>query len=414
MANETSSIYYPHDTGDNLMDFAMIPGSTLGHLAPELPIGANAREILVTSWSNAVAANLLIDQRNKVFFPIWTEGDDPAVLPSNGLIAILNPNKREDDERVWALTYAGPDAHSTLHQLTADVALPGNIERFAYMPWHIVLREVADKALDEQWDDGDGTHDVLKSYLKYTFQRLALQNKVFIDDDAKFAAINSGLVNQTYDEIFICFEPNDRSVPAWKYAGVCTAGERGQGKRLVDLCIALPERTTYFENVNDLIFDSERELYVDSRHIIVDNIDRFPFDYLRRQFYDRPQLVAMLDAIVAKDQRTRDDFDELRDAVDGDAIVALRMKSMLDAAIDLAIKRTKWNYRTAVPSYFPTSNEMSLLLPLCLEQIDIPDAALVVSIAESGNYQGETILTMKQAYLDARLLCRPENDWLVP
>ena len=410
----SATIYYPHDTGDNLMDFALVPGSTLGHLAVELPAGASARETLCTSWSNAVAADLIIDQRSKIFFPVWTEGDDPSKLPANGLIAILNPNKREDDERTWALTYAGRDAHDTLRQLTDDVALPGNIERFAYIPWHVVLRDVAGKALVEQWDDGDGSYDVLKSYLKYTFQRLALQNKVLVDDPNKFSAFNTGLVNQTYDEIFICFEPNDRDVPSWKYAGVCTAGERGLGKRLIDLCSSLPERATYFENVNDLIFDSQRELYVDSRHIIVDNIDRFPFDYLRRQFYDRPGLIALLDELAARQQRTRDDFDALRDAVDADPQVALRMKTMLDSAIDLAIKRTKWNYRTAVPSYFPTADEMSLLLPLCLEKIDVPDAALVVSIAESGNYQGETILTMKQAYLDARLICRPENDWLVP
>ena len=38
--------------------------------------------------------------------------------------------------------------------------------------------------------------------------------------------------------------------------------------------------------------------------------------------------------------------------------------------------------------------------------------ALVVQRMRSGNYQGQTILTLPQAYLDARLVCRPDSDWL--
>ena len=36
----------------------------------------------------------------------------------------------------------------------------------------------------------------------------------------------------------------------------------------------------------------------------------------------------------------------------------------------------------------------------------------MVQRMESGNYQGQTILTLPQAYLDARLVCRPDSDWL--
>lgn len=55
---------------------------------------------------------------------------------------------------------------------------------------------------------------------------------------------------------------------------------------------------------------------------------------------------------------------------------------------------------------------MSLLLPLCLNEDNRADVALVVQRMESGNYQGQTILTLPQAYLDARLVCRPDSDWL--
>lgn len=47
---------------------------------------------------------------------------------------------------------------------------------------------------------------------------------------------------------------------------------------------------------------------------------------------------------------------------------------------------------------------MSLMLPLCLLDEEKPDIALVVEQTASGNYQGQTILTLSQAYVDARLL----------
>lgn len=55
---------------------------------------------------------------------------------------------------------------------------------------------------------------------------------------------------------------------------------------------------------------------------------------------------------------------------------------------------------------------MSLMLPLSLQDDARADAALIVEATHSGNYQGQTILTMQQAYLDARLVCRPDSEWL--
>ena len=53
-----------------------------------------------------------------------------------------------------------------------------------------------------------------------------------------------------------------------------------------------------------------------------------------------------------------------------------------------------------------------LLLPLALLRDDRVDVALVVELTQSGNYQGQTILPLREAYIDARLLCRPDSDWL--
>ena len=55
---------------------------------------------------------------------------------------------------------------------------------------------------------------------------------------------------------------------------------------------------------------------------------------------------------------------------------------------------------------------MSLMLPLALQDERKTDVALVVELTRSGNYQGQTILTLQQAYVDGRLLCRPNSEWL--
>lgn len=53
-----------------------------------------------------------------------------------------------------------------------------------------------------------------------------------------------------------------------------------------------------------------------------------------------------------------------------------------------ADEKMRWNFRTAIPSYYPRMNAMSLLLPLCLVDELHADAALVVQLMASGDYQG--------------------------
>lgn len=63
----------------------------------------------------------------------------------------------------------------------------------------------------------------------------------------------------------------------------------------------------------------------------------------------------------------------------------------------------------AVPQYF--EGKVQLLLPLCLHFDDIPDLALVVT--KVGNvYQCHTCLTLDMAYNNARLIAKPESNWL--
>lgn len=55
-------------------------------------------------------------------------------------------------------------------------------------------------------------------------------------------------------------------------------------------------------------------------------------------------------------------------------------------------------------------------MPLCIRSKDrlVPFAALVVTKQNSGRYQGQTIYKLSWAYRCARLVCRPDSDWLSP
>jgi hypothetical protein len=56
-----------------------------------------------------------------------------------------------------------------------------------------------------------------------------------------------------------------------------------------------------------------------------------------------------------------------------------------------------------------------LLLPLYLTSDVEADLAFVADKDKAGKvYRIKTVLTMDQAYIDARLICRPDREWLNP
>lgn len=72
------------------------------------------------------------------------------------------------------------------------------------------------------------------------------------------------------------------------------------------------------------------------------------------------------------------------------------------------------DYFTNVSVENPYFNgQIQLLLPLCLVDPDKTDLALVVTKNSSGSYyQGHTCLTLEMAYNNARLIAKPESNWL--
>ena len=106
-------------------------------------------------------------------------------------------------------------------------------------------------------------------------------------------------------------------------------------------------------------------------------------------------------------------YEELAEAIVADNKAYRNITNRFKDSLDLSLKRIQWNFKTAIPMYFPTTNSMSILLPLALVDDEKVDIALVVEKTKSGNYLGHTILPLSWAYNNARLVCRPDSDWLV-
>jgi hypothetical protein len=71
------------------------------------------------------------------------------------------------------------------------------------------------------------------------------------------------------------------------------------------------------------------------------------------------------------------------------------------------------NYKVAIPHWY--SNRIQLLLPLYLTNDAVADNALIVDKdKKSQMYLARTILTMDMAYIDARIITRPDREWLNP
>ncbi|MCJ0570467.1 DUF3825 domain-containing protein, partial [Enterococcus cecorum] len=80
--------------------------------------------------------------------------------------------------------------------------------------------------------------------------------------------------------------------------------------------------------------------------------------------------------------------------------------SLLNDAIDLTITKCKRNYRIAVPQYY--KGKITYLLP-----VSIDDNLMAVAVEYiNERYRVNTIFTLEMAYMNARLLMKPEVDWI--
>jgi hypothetical protein len=230
------------------------------------------------------------------------------------------------------------------------------------------IKDLDTLVMKEDWDykkKPTGKNPILVNYIKHTFKKLFDEGKVTSQNG--YAVFNTGLVTDKQEEVYAFFQQNKfKGTIPWYFTGWRKASDR-------DLMrfSKLPEIANYFQDPTDLIYDSRLDLRVNLDHIIDDNIARFPASL---QSIDRSQLSVML-----------------------------------GGTIEDAKKRVKRNYKTAIPQYY--DGKIQLLLPLCLTSKTDADLALVV---ERGNnvYRASTCLTLDMAINNARLIAKPDDEWL--
>lgn len=286
---------------------------------------------------------------------------------------------------------------------------------------------LAQLALQENWyygtneDEQSGEYPILRNYLNYTFKRLCYEQKVVVAVDEErneeYAAFNTGLVDKKYDYIYALFKQNTRyPTPYWYLLDFVVAGE-DTGKSLNRFFNPLPAKADYFENrIENMLFDSSTgELMCDYTHIIAERTERLPKEFLEDNC---PMSMLTIGSMTLDDAYTCDEaqkkayFEQLGRSISANQRIFNRLRNRLDDAVELAKKRTQWNYKTAIPMYYPARNKGSLLLPLALSDESHVDLALVVFRNPSGSYQGETVLPLDWAYSNSRLVARPDSDWL--
>lgn len=276
-----------------------------------------------------------------------------------------------------------------------------------------MIKDLRKKALDEDW-----SLENLQNYFLFTFDRLVYEdsrNKSKIGkkilEGVKYAVFNTGLVNSLYYPVFALFKKNTKGRQQWLFNGFHTEFE----KIVSDVKNAegwkdLPKPAKFYDSPDDLVFDIESSISaINWEHIIIDNVDRIPLKYIQAF---KPQ-----DFILSDDpEDPREYYENLREAIRNDNYSYRKLVELFDSAMKRAINHVSWNYRYAIPMYFPRGKRVDMLIPLVLEdnRDHIVDLVMVLERDQANKiYLANTIMTLKQVFCNVRLVSQnnERDNW---
>lgn len=223
--------------------------------------------------------------------------------------------------------------------------------------WNRYTDQLSQKAYSENWSNKTYPNKgILANYIVKTHDKLTSDKKITIGQD--YALFNTGLFNKYYDQIYAY-----QSGTEIQFLTGYELGRIGIKER--------PERANYFGQPELLLFDWHYPIDVHYTHILDDerNKQRLPKEFLK----------------------------------------SANKINILNGALDSMKKKVSANYKLAVPQYY--EGKIQLLLPLCLMSDSKPDVAIAVT-KKDNSYQGHTCLTLDMAYNNARLIAKPESNWL--
>lgn len=241
------------------------------------------------------------------------------------------------------------------------------------------LEMLVKMAQPEKWtykkiQDSD-PYRILRNYIQFTYNRIDEENKFVDSADGKFRCMNTGLLTVYNQEIIAIFAKNEvQGKQPWFFNGFFKETD----KFFTTNFSSLPPLADYCDNVNDLIYDSSLELKLKKEHIIDDNFDRFV-----DAGYSSKELISVL----------------------------------LDSAKGTLEKKLKRNFKLALPFYYHNTetgeSKIQLLAPLYFPGAPVR-LALVLNKIQSDvkeYYEGVTVLPVEWAYMNSRLIVRPDEEW---
>jgi hypothetical protein len=226
----------------------------------------------------------------------------------------------------------------------------------------------------------------LLNYLNYTFKRLleleqAHPGKHFLfSNNGLWATFNTGLQNIHGSDLLVVFERYKqrpgfapKPVSDWVFKGCYTPAQKVYrdlfGKDI-------PEIASYSRDSRDYVFETSYHL------------ERDMFDHLFDRAKERAGLPNASDEVI---------------------------RNYLRGAIENLVPKICRNYKVAIPVYYVEEQRMQMLLPF--ESASNPNdisSFLVDRDDHARVYRIKTIFDLDHAYFAARLITRPDKDWLNP
>lgn len=227
-------------------------------------------------------------------------------------------------------------------------------------------------AESEPWSFDDTPNSILRKNIKGTFKQCYKQNKILYSEDGKHCCFNTGLLTPNGKDIVALFSQNTNPISKekWFLKGFRNVTER----EYMGIFKSVPELAEYTNNYEDFYFHTDYPIYVNTDHILDDNWDRIR------------EVVPFNKSVV---------------------------KCLLIGVVDEAIRKIKRNMRLVVPQFY--KDQIMYLMPIDLPIDDetFVTMALAVELTSTGQYRANTIFTKEMAYEKARLLMKPESNWLI-
>lgn len=187
--------------------------------------------------------------------------------------------------------------------------------------------------------------------------------------------MNTGLLTVYNEEIIAIFAKNHiQGRQPWFFYGFFKETD----KFFTTNFSTLPLLADYCDNVKDLIYDNTLELKLRKEHIIDDNFARFI-----AAGYSNKELINVL----------------------------------LDSAKGTLEKKLKRNFKLALPFYYHNTEtgecKIQLLAPLYFPNAPVRLALVLNKIQSDATeyYEGVTVLPVEWAYMNSRLIVRPDEEW---